>query len=170
MSIINRFYGAITGGTIDKLQEIVGGVHDNSEQKDTLREMSELVLKLKDAIRSGNMEQAAELMEQLKGLGAKAGLKPSDPLMAMLNSLDTEALANRDEPFSRDELRAWESFFKDFDDALKLEIDERSDIGAKQQTELNIYSSQLRQAEQAISDIDSRWNTAIKDVIGNLRA
>jgi hypothetical protein len=170
MSIINRFYGAITGGTIGKLQEIVNGIHDNSDQKDALREMSELVLQLKERIRSGNMEKAAELMEQLKGLAAEAGLSAGDPLMAMLNSLDTKALASRDEPFSREELRAWEDFFKDFDAALDLEIDQRADISSKQQTDLNTYSSQLRQSEQAISDIDSRWNTAIKDVIGNMRA
>ena len=169
-SIINRFYEPITGGTVDKLGDIVNDVNQNLDEKAALREMREKMLLLQEAIDQGDNEQAGKLILELRGLADRAGIDKDDPIYAMLYSVDAEAIANRTEKFSSEELEAWDGFFSDFELALGLELDQRADIGARQQTELNFYSSQLRQAEQAMSDIDSRWSNAVKEVVANMKA
>lgn len=169
MSIIDYFYPKITGGTIDQLQEVVGDINTSAEKKSDLREIRERMSALKEAIRSGDFKKAGKLLAEMKLLAREAGYQPNDPLMIMLNSVDPTTLGARTARMSEKELNAWETFFSDFDTTLRTEMDRESDVLGRRQQSLNTMSGMLRLSEQAISDIDARWNNAVKDLIGNLR-
>ena len=128
------------------------------------------LIALQSAIESGNFEEAATQLEVLKAKAVEAGYGPDSDLMLLLNSLESEGLANRATPFTPEEMAAWNEFFVEMDKALNIQSEMYSGISPEEQTALNSYSAHYRQGVQLISHGMARWDKAVANAVANLKA
>ena len=68
-----------------------------------------------------------------------------------------------------DKNEKWDEFFGPIENALKNEMDARSDISSKLQVEINSKSSIARRAEKAISDNVANVQRNAGQIAGNLK-
>lgn len=167
---LSRFHQAITGPAAQQVQEKADGLDQLLDDKQLLRDMKDKLHELETLLEAGDHAGAAAALEKLRTMARKAGYGPDSPLMKMLNSVESDALARRDSDFSPEEAQQWKRLIDRVRGTITTDIDGHSDLefGAKLQFQDAVAAH--RRAEKQIADILQTYDRAADHVIGNLKA
>ena len=183
-TLINNTYEMIYDESAKDLKSVADQIDSNTKEKQSLRDLQTDFDLMKNKVKNAKTQAernaaAGEVRSFMNKIGADY---PNTKLAeaADWNNMPADLKWDHDGDgsvqdhkgaflFGSKKNEKWDEWFGPIENALKNEMDARSDISSKLQVEINSKSSIARRAEKAISDNVANVQRTAGQIAGNLK-